>query len=150
MTRRFAEIILLVGFLIAAFALYLSTAEYPKMVQGSTATYVRFLSVWLGLLCLIEMGLWLRKRGREEGKKLNVTSAPFRFWSLLILMFIYSILLEYLGFYIISALFLPVTMMVLGARNIWSVALTSGGVLIFVYLVFAKLLGVPLPQATLF
>jgi putative tricarboxylic transport membrane protein len=79
-----------------------------------------------------------------------MTAAPFRFWSLLILMFAYSLLLEYLGFYVTSALFLPLTMFVLGARKVFSIALTSGGVLIFIFLVFGKILSVPLPESSLF
>ena len=120
------------------------------MVQGSTATYVRFLAFSLGLLCLVEVGLWLRKRGKENGKKLDITSAPVRFWSLFFLMLIYSLLLEYFGFYVTSAVFLPITMFVLGARKKVKLLLTSGGVLLFIYLVFGKLLGVPLPQSSLF
>ena len=120
------------------------------MVQGSTANYIRFLAVSLGILCLVEAGLWMRKKHQDQGKKLNMTEAPFRFWSLLILMFVYSLLLEYLGFYVTSALFLPMTMFVLGARKMFLIALTSGGVLLFVFLVFGKILGVPLPESGLF
>jgi putative tricarboxylic transport membrane protein len=150
MTKRLTEILLLGAFLTMSFGLYKSTAGFPDMVQGSTATYIRFLAVSLGLLCLLEAGLWMRKGAREEGKKLNMTAAPFRFWSLLILMFAYSLLLEYLGFYVTSALFLPLTMFVLGARKVFSIALTSGGVLIFIFLVFGKILSVPLPESSLF
>ena len=150
MTKRLTEILILGAFLIISVGLYKSTAAFPEMVQGSTANYIRFLAVSLGILCLVEVGLWLRKRARDQGKKLNMTEAPFRFWSLLILMFVYSLLLEYLGFYLTSALFLPLTMSVLGARKVGSIALTSGGVLLFVFLVFGKILGVPLPESGLY
>ena len=150
MTKRLAEILILIVFLVMSVALYQSTADFPKMVQGSTATYIRFLALSTGILCLVEVILWMRKKAQDQGKKLNMTSAPFRFWSLLVLMFVYSLLLEYLGFYITSSLFLPMGMFILGARNIWWVVLTSGGVLLFIFLVFAKLLGVPLPEASLF
>lgn len=150
MTKRLAEILILGAFLVISVALYTSTADFPEMVQGSTATYIRFLAVCLGLLCVAEVFLWWRKRGREEGKKLDMASAPARFWSLLILMFVYSLLLEHLGFYVTSAIFLPLTMFVLGARKLLMIVATSGGVLLFVFLVFGKILGVPLPEAGLF
>jgi len=150
MTKRLTEILILGAFLIISVGLYKSTADFPEMVQGSTANYIRFLAVSLGTLCLVEAGLWMRKKHQDQGKKLNMTAAPFRFWSLLILMFVYSLLLEYLGFYVTSALFLPMTMFVLGARKVFLIALTSGGVLLFVFLVFGKILGVPLPESSLF
>jgi putative tricarboxylic transport membrane protein len=150
MTKRLTEILILGAFLIISIGLYKSTADFPEMVQGSTANYIRFLAVSLGILCLVEAGLWMRKKHQDQGKKLNMTAAPFRFWSLLILMFVYSLLLEYLGFYVTSALFLPMTMFVLGARKVFLIALTSGGVLLFVFLVFGKILGVPLPESSLF
>lgn len=150
MTKRLTEILILGAFLFISVGLYKSTASFPDMVQGSTATYIRFLSISLGLLCLVEVGLWMRKKSQEQGKKLNMTSAPFRFWSLLILMFIYSLLLEFFGFYVTSALFLPVGMFVLGARSVVSIGLTSGSVLLFIFLVFGKILGVPLPESSLF
>ena len=150
MTKRISELLLLSIFLLIAILLYKSTAGFPDMVQGSTATYIRFLAISLGTLCLLEVILWLRKQERDEKKKLNLATAPARFWALLTVMFGYSMLLEPLGFYLASALFMPSTMFILGTRNKLHIILTSGGVLLFVYLVFAKLLGVPLPESYLF
>lgn len=148
MTKRLAELFILTGFTVMAALLYRSTAGFPEVTQGSTAMYVRFLAVALGLLCLIELGLNMRKKRKAAG--LKITDGPARFWSLLILMVLYAIGLEPLGFYLASALFLPVTMVVLGGRRPWSILLATAGVLIFVYLVFALILGVPLPEMTLF
>jgi len=144
------ELLLLSLFLLIAILLYRSTASFPEMVQGSTATYIRFLAVSLGFLCLLEVVLWLRKQERAEKKELNLAASPRRFWALLGLMFGYSMLLEPLGFYLASAFFLPVTMFILGTRKKPHLILTSAGVLLFVYLVFQKLLGVPLPESYLF
>lgn len=150
MTKRLAEILVLSLFAVIAIMLYRSTASFPDMTQGSTGTYIRFLAVCLGALSLLELGLNMRKKAKEDTSVLNITSAPGMFISLLILMFLYAILLEPLGFYLASALFLPATMYMLGARKPVSIVLTSGGVLLFVFLIFAKLLGVPLPESTLF
>jgi putative tricarboxylic transport membrane protein len=150
-TKRLAELFILTGFTVMAVLLYRSTASFPEVTQGSTAMYIRFLAVSLGLLCLIELGLNMRKKRKAAlAAGLKITDGPARFWSLLILMVLYAVGLEPLGFYLASALFLPLTMVVLGGRRPWSILLATAGVLLFVYLVFALILGVPLPEMTLF
>lgn len=150
MTKRLAEILVLTLFMGIAIMLYRSTASFPEMTQGSTGAYIRFLAVALAVLSLVELSLNMRQNGKEAKDVLIITSSPAMFISLILLMFIYAILLEPLGFYLSSALFLPITMYILGARKLLTIALTSGGVLLFVFLVFGKLLGVPLPESTLF
>jgi putative tricarboxylic transport membrane protein len=150
MTKRLAELLILSGYLILAVLLYRSTASYPVSVQGSTALYVRFLGMALGVFCCLEIFLWFKNRGQSESEKMTIATVPMRFWGLFILLLIYSTALSYLGFYLSSALFLPLAMLLLGAKKPLSIGLTSIGVLLFVYLVFAKLLEVPLPEGSLF
>ncbi len=150
MTKRLAELLVLSGYLILAVLLYRSTASYPASVQGSTALYVRFLGMALGFFCSLEIFLWYKNRGQAATEKMTIAAVPMRFWGLFILLLIYSTALSYLGFYLSSALFLPLAMLLLGAKSPISITLTSAGVLIFVYLVFAKLLEVPLPEGALF
>ncbi len=150
MTKRLAEILVLGLFMVMAIMLYRSTASFPEMTQGSTGAYIRFLAVSLGILSLVELSLNMRAKGKEANDILNITSSPAMFISLLILMFLYAMLLEPLGFYLSSALFLPVTMYTLGARKLLTILPTSAGVLVFVFVVFDKLLSVPLPESTLF
>ena len=149
MTKRITELLLLGLFMVIAVSLHRSTAAFPDFVQNSTASYVRFLAVGLGLLVVLEVGLCLTQEAREKKIKLDLAKAPVRFWSLLVLMFVYSALLEPLGFYLASLFFLPVTMYVLGTRSKVLILLTSLGVLLFVYLVFQRFLGVPLPESSL-
>jgi putative tricarboxylic transport membrane protein len=150
MTKRLAELLILSGYLILAVLLYRSTASYPVSVQGSTALYVRFLGMALGVFCCLEIFLWFKNRNQATTEKLTIATVPMRFWGLFILLLIYSTALSYLGFYLSSALFLPLAMLLLGAKKPLSIGLTSIGVLLFVYLVFAKLLEVPLPEGSLF
>jgi putative tricarboxylic transport membrane protein len=150
MTKRLVELFILTGFTIVAALLYRSTASFPQVTQGSTAMYIRFLAVSLGVLSLVEVGLNMRvKRKAALGANLKITDRPGRFWSLLILMVLYAVLLEPLGFYLASALFLPLTMSALGGRRFRSILLTSTGVLLFIYLLFALILGVALPERSL-
>lgn len=150
MTKRIAELLILSGYLILAVLLYRSTASYPTSVQGSTALYVRFLGMALAVFCSLELFLWFKNRKQVETEKLTIAAVPARFWGLFVLLLIYSTALSYLGFYISSALFLPLAMLMLGAKKPLSLSLTSVGVLLFVYLVFEKLLEVPLPEGSLF
>jgi putative tricarboxylic transport membrane protein len=152
MTKRITERLILAAFVVTAALLYRSTANFPEVTQSSTAMYIRFLAVTLGALCLVELGLNLRKKIKagSAAARLKITDAPMYFWSLLILMVIYALLLQPLGFYLASSLFLPLTMYTLGGRRPWLILLTSAGVLLFVYLVFVLILEVPLPRATLF
>ncbi len=151
MTKRLAELIILSGYLILAVLLYRSTASYPVSVQGSTALYVRFLGMALGVFCSLEIFLWFKNRNSDaETEKMTIAAVPMHFWGLFALLLIYSTALSYLGFYLSSALFLPLAMLLLGAKKPLSISLTSIGVLLFVYLVFAKLLEVPLPEGSLF
>ena len=152
MSRRVAEVLLLSGFLVLAVLLFRSTASYPESVQGSTAMYVRFLGAALGLLCALELIFTLKRRRDDDNppEKMNIAVKPVRFWSLFLLLVIYCTALSTLGFYIASALFLPLSMILLGARKPLTILLTSGGVLLFVYFVFARLLEVSLPMGTLF
>lgn len=146
MSKRLVELILLGGFLLLAVLLYRSTAAYPVSVQGSTANYVRFLALSLGLLCAVEFFLCFINNNTKTKEKMILTTAPFKFWGLLILLFVYSLLLEPLGFYMASIIFLPVGMVVLGARKKRQMMLTTAGVMLFIFLVFEKLLSVPLPE----
>ncbi len=146
MTKRVSELLILGLCMVLAFLLYRSTAAYPESVQGSTAMYVRFLAISLGVLCAVEIGMWIKSREKELSEKLHITAAPFRFWGLLIELVIYSRLLEPLGFYLASLLFLPLAMITQGAKKPFTIGLTTAGVLLFVFLVFEKLLSVPLPE----
>ncbi len=149
MSKRIAELLLLSTFLILAVLLYRSTANFPSTVQGSTAMYVRFLGVALGGLCALELFFSLKKK-QTETKKMDLAPRPVQFWGLLVLLVIYSALLSTLGFYLASTLFLPLAMLLLGGRKPLTICLSTAAVILFVYLVFDRLLQVSLPSGTIF
>ncbi|MFH1373910.1 MAG: tripartite tricarboxylate transporter TctB family protein [bacterium] len=150
MNKRLTELLIIVAFMVLAVLLYRDTAGYPVSVQGSTAAYVRFLGTSLGVLCVIQFVSWVMARDSNKKEPLGVVVDSRRFWGLLILLVLYSSSLGLLGFYLSSALFLPLTMYVMGSRRFLAIGGTSVGVLLFIYVVFGKLLGVFLPEATLF
>lgn len=172
MPKKYAELILVGAFFVLAVLLYGSTASYPNAVQGSTAAYVRFLAVCLGGLCAIQFVLYALRSLRhkkevapvaenadstnatdpkisDEKQIFRLSKNPKPFWTLLVLLVIYASAYPYLGFYLASAIFLPVTMLVLGARNPISIVFTTAGVLAFVYAIFDKLLEVYMPIGSL-
>ncbi len=148
MSKKYAELLLLGAFLVVAVLLYWSTADYPKAVQGSTAEYVRFLALSTGILCVLDFITTMRSKKSE--KKLILSASPTRFWLLCVFLVLYTLSFSLLGFYVASALFLPLTMYMLGARNISSICLTTLGVLAFVYGIFEKTLEVYMPVGSLF
>ena len=155
MNRRIVGPLLLVGFLTLAVLFYRNTASYPVFVQGSTASYVRFLALSLGILSVADLLLSLKRQrgggGNADGGEEPAGGMNFkRFWALLILLVLYSWALGPFGFFLASVVFLPVAMFAMGSRRVVSIAGTSAGILVFTYFVFDKLLEVPLPQGTLF
>ncbi len=166
MPKKYAELLLVGAFFVVAVLLYGSTASYPNAVQGSTAAYVRFLAMCRGALCVIELGLFIlrsKKQARAEqmacadgaqaaekpDTNFHIAKNPKPFWALFLVLVLYSASLSYVGFYIASAVFLPVTMFILGARKPLTMVLTTIGVLGFVYGVFEKVLEVYLPVGSL-
>ncbi|WP_337996819.1 tripartite tricarboxylate transporter TctB family protein [Oleispirillum naphthae] len=150
MNKRLVGPALLAGFLLLAVLLHRSTAGYPAFVQGSTASYVRFLAWSLGILCVADLVFSLRRRTAGAGEDETGGRNPRRFWSLLVLLAAYSWALGIFGFFASSLVFLPLTMAAMGSRRPLPIAGTTVGILIFVYIVFVQLLEVSLPEATLF
>ncbi len=162
MSKKTVELILLGAFLVLAVLLYGSTAAYPQNVQGSTAAYVRFLAISLGVLCAFEIIFSFRRKSNsdltaeathsqtEKDARFSVGAKPKVFWLLFLLLMLYACIFPYLGFYVSSALFLPLTMFALGARSLVTIPLTTLGVLAFVYVVFERILEVYMPIGSLF
>jgi len=64
---------------------------------------------------------------------------------LLVSLIIFALIFEKLGFFISAGIFIPIVALILGYRNYLNLAITTFSVLLFVYLVFVKLLSVNLP-----
>lgn len=148
--RRLADFILIGVLLVLAVLLYRSTAGFPAFAQKTTANYVRFLGVALGVLCLIQLVISARSRNPQFSQQLQWMDNPGRFWGLFILMVIFALLLDVLGFFVASILFLPTAMLMLGNRRKTAIVFTTTAVLLFIFLVFVKLLGVHLPTGVWF
>ncbi len=143
MAKRWVDRAVLALIIVMAVLLYGSAASFPGIAKVTSARYVRFLAVFIGLLCTVQLGhSLLRDRSL---KRLVLTDHWPRFLGLLAALIVFALLFEPLGFFIPAAIFIPLVSLMLGYRNILVIALTTAGVLAFVYLVFIKLLAVTLP-----
>ena len=147
MARRHLDRIILLGFAVLAVLLYISTASYPGIAQKTSALYVRFLAISMGILSIVQLGFSMF-RDHDTGR-LELTDHWPRFIGLLVALIVFALVFEHAGFYLSAAVFIPVTALLLGYRNYPVIALTTAGVLGFVYLVFEKLLSVNLPGMAL-
>ncbi len=147
MTKNAADRAVLALIIVMAVLLYGSTANYTGIAIKTSARYVRFLAVFIGVLAVAQLGFSFL-RHNKTGEKLNITGHPVRFAGLLIALIVFAILFVPLGFFIPAAVFIPLISVLLGYRNPVVLGATTVGVLAFVYLVFIKLLAVNLPGFT--
>ncbi len=143
MTKKTADRAILALFIVMAVLLYISTANYPGIAKTTSAKYVRFLAVFIGLLSTVQLAHSLYK-DRSHNRLVLTENMP-RFLGLLAALIVFALTFEPLGFFIPAAVFIPVVAIMLGYRRPVVIGLTTVGVLLFVYLVFVKLLAVNLP-----
>lgn len=143
MTKKNIDRIVLIFFIVMAVLLYLSTADYSGIAKTTSAYYVKFLALFIGVLCVLQLAINLIKD--RSTTRLHLSDHMPRFFGLLISLIIFALLFEHLGFFISAGIFIPVVALLLGYRNYISIIVTTAAVLIFVYLVFVTLLSVNLP-----
>lgn len=143
MTKKYVDRAVLLLFIIVSVFLYLSTADYPGIAKTTSAHYVKFLAVFIGILSVIQLLISLVKDINYT--RLHLTDHMPRFLGLLVSLIIFALIFEHLGFFISAGIFIPVVALILGYRNYISIVITTTSVLAFVYLVFVKLLSVNLP-----
>lgn len=146
MTKKYIDRAVLLFFIIVAVFLYLSTADYSGIAKTTSAHYVKFLAVFIGVLSVIQLLLSLIKD--KSYTRLQIAEHLPRFFGLLISLIIFGFVFEYLGFFVSAGIFIPVVALILGYRRYVTLAMTTIAVLAFVYLVFVKLLSVNLPGLT--
>ncbi len=147
MTKKFVDYIILVFCVVIAVLLHRSTASYPEICQVSTAAYVRFLALSLGILCLIQL---YTNYKQNDNSSVEFYKDKKRFLTLVVLLFIYGLMISFFGFMLSTALFLPSTMYMMGHRRKITIVLSSAGLLLFLQILFVSLLQVPLPEGMIF
>jgi putative tricarboxylic transport membrane protein len=147
MTKKTVDYIILVFCAVIAVLLYRSTAFYPKVSQNSTANYVRFLALSMGILSILQ--IYFSSRKNDSGKAEFYTNRK-KFFSLVALLIVYISIIAFLGFMLSTAIFLPVTMYFMGHRKKRVILVSSIGLLLFLQVLFVTILHVPLPRGMIF
>ena len=143
MTKKTIDLAVLVLIIVVAVLLYSSTASYPGIAKSTSAYYVKFLAIFIGILSVFQVALNVFKN--RDNSTLHLTDHLPRFLGLLGALIIFGLVFEHLGFFLSAGVFIPVVTLLLGYRNYLTIAITTFSVLLFVYLIFVKLLSVNLP-----
>ncbi len=153
MTRFFAKIrldarISLVLLLVSIY-LYTVAGKFP----AKAALFPNILLLATIVLCVMVIIQSMRKAetGKSAAKKRSGKQQPV-VWAIVVYLMIalYFVALEPLGFMLSTMIFTAAAMAYLGERN-WLVILSAGiGLNVFVYLAFNRFLDVPLPMLPAF
>ncbi|QCO57558.1 tripartite tricarboxylate transporter TctB family protein (plasmid) [Pseudorhodobacter turbinis] len=148
MTRETLDRLVLGGFIVLAVLLYISTASYTGIAQKTSAVYVRFLAISFGGLSAVQLLFSLRAAASDE--PLDLFGRAARFFGLVAALILFAVSFESLGFFIPAAVFIPAVAWMLGYRNPVVIGLSTGAVLLGVYLIFIRVLSVNLPGPAFF
>jgi len=143
-------VVILAFSLLLAIAFYYISYFFPAPREGlfvGAGTVPKVWSVFLITASIIGLITYYKNPVGETTKKgENVKSVIV----LAGLVFIYISFISFLGFFISTALFLIAAMLLMNYRNYLSVVITTVLVLLFMYIVFIKVLMVPLPLGYIF
>jgi len=125
--------------------LYWLTLDFPQGELSKTAGPAAMPRLWIYGLILFS-GILIVNTIRDNADSNNENGRNlFQSVSLIGLMIAYLLMVGFLGYYISTALFLISGAYLLGYRNHWIIAGSGLGFTLLSYLVFYKLLQVPLP-----
>lgn len=111
------------------------TARFPRIILGIFV----FLSI-----CLIIKGIIETKKGKTvvRGLPLKVIDYPFAVFFIIV---IYTALINFIGFFPSTVLFVPCLMYFYRVRQWKTILLTTAGINVFIYVLFVMELNVTLP-----
>jgi hypothetical protein len=115
------------------FTMYPEAAVFPRFILG----FMALLSIYLVVKN--------HSAGQAEAKREAFFIYPPRLLLILVLMLSYMFLVNRLGYYTSTLIFLPGTAYALGFRNLVYIAMTTLLYLLFVFLVFNTLFSLPFP-----
>lgn len=129
--------------------IFYSTKDMPPVLNeapgpGFWPNCIAVMMIALGAALLIKT---LVSKNQKKEQPIAYHTPGFKRVCILFLIFIaFSIVLKYLGFIIAALLFVPAVMFALGEKRPRWLILTSVGTTAFVYVVFAVILRLDLPQ----
>lgn len=143
---RIANLISSLMVLALAGAVFTMTLSFPDLQGSETgpAFFPRLLSGLLGILGIVLLFQSLRDRSsKPDGPLLGVIMV-------IALMFVYLLLFTWIGFLISTPIVVLAFLLYVKVKKWSSLIALPAGVTLFIYLLFVKFLGVPLPIGELF
>ena len=141
MTRSFMNRLFAVGGFGLAAALFYWANSFPDRAADA-ARYVFFLA---GIFAVLSLVLLVQKTPSPDSHVRWIRS-PRNFILSVAAIIAYGAAIPRLGFFLASAVFMPLLALLLGYRRPLFILLGTGIILSFVYLVFIYFLGVPVPM----
>ena len=135
--------------LLVSVAMFFGASKMPT-VDGpmGAGTWPKILAVCMSLLAVLLLIQSLRDH--------SGAASPFvmslglkRVLIGIVIMLVFCVLLKLFGFIIASVFMIPAIMALMGERRPLVLAGVTAGVLVFIYVVFAMVLNLPLPKGTL-
>ena len=149
---------LAVFIILISIAAYIVSYPYPY----NSSYFPRFIILLLGLLGAALLVKELRKgktaQQIEQRKELASAekifswnrSAPYKVILMAGSSIVYLIVLDQVGFFVTTLIYLPIMIRLLGVRKIRTIGISTCGVVFFIYLIFGMFLRVPFPEGLLF
>lgn len=116
-----------------------ASARFPRIALG----VFMVLMIWI-LVSGIHKSIAATREGNKDVRLLKWAQSrmPLALFGITVL---YAVGLDLMGFYIASAVFIPVVMLFFRCRNMKLIVAVTAGTLLFVYLMFGMFLHAPLP-----
>jgi hypothetical protein len=112
-----------------------------------------FPNVISGALLVLSIMLFVQGWLKEESPILSFklfSAGSLRMFSIIALLLVFMLVIQSIGFIVWGLAFMVLVQVILGERRVAMIALLSVVVVAVVYVVFATLLGVPLPKPDIF
>ncbi len=146
MSKKYIDVLVSIFFIVLAILLYRSTATYPKSALFTTAVYVKFLAISLGIAGILQLFFSFKI---DISQKIIFAKNPKKFFILVVSLILYVWIMRYIGFIISTLLFLPSTMWFMGYKKFIKSIIISIGITLFVYILFVRIFEIQLPEATI-
>lgn len=141
------------GSIVMAFCAFLWFYAIPYHIKGALpALFPKSLTLSMMIPCILFFykGIAAARRGEKSSSIRIVPGATFRAFWVIPLMVVYIFLIEIVGFYVTTGLFISIFMLFFGAKQSLSLYLFSVAIPLIVYLVIGRFLHFPFPDGFFF
>ena len=141
------------GSIVLAFCAFLWFYAIPYHIKGALpALFPKSLTLAMMIPCILFFykGIAAARRGEKSSSMRVVPGATLRAFWVIPLMVVYIFLIDIVGFYVTTSLFIFIFMLFFRAKKSLSLYLYSVTIPLIVYLVIGRLLHFPFPDGVLF